>query len=147
MRKLAVCLLSSLPIVFGAGGLPAAEDQRGPGPFEPGVLFQRLDKNHDGKITADEIPDAAPDRLKEMLKRADKNQDKAVTADELREAIGPMRPGMAGGPPAGGPPWADRGRGGWGRGPGQPGAGPGFGGACPIRIPVALRIFRFPAPA
>ncbi|NLX96805.1 MAG: hypothetical protein GXY83_11570 [Rhodopirellula sp.] len=78
---LAVAALLSASHVYGAEG-PASEA----GPPGPDTMFQRLDRNHDGKVTADEIPDQAPEFLKEMLKRADKDGDKTVTAEELREA-------------------------------------------------------------
>jgi Ca2+-binding EF-hand superfamily protein len=168
MRRLNLCLLT-LPLVLGTGGLLAAEGERGPGPFEPRVLFQRLDKNQDGKITADEIPEGAPERIKEFLKRADKNQDKVVTAEEFREAVQQFHPGMRGpfrAPPQaaepgsagpqpqpgtpgmGPPPWA--GRRGFGGGPpwaGRPGMGPppwagrpGAGGPPP-QVPDAKALF------
>jgi collagen type III alpha len=76
------------------------------------MMFQRLDKNKDGKITADEVPDGAPDFVKEMLKRADKDGDKTVTAEEFRSSLPPFAggapvrpearvPGRTPGPPEG----------------------------------------------
>ena len=91
--------------------LAAAEKpERGDGP-RPGGMFDRLDANKDGQITADEVPEGA-ERLKQMLIRADANEDKAVTKEELREAFKkhhaerpdgkhgrPHRPGPPHGPP------------------------------------------------
>ena len=64
-------------------------EHRGGPPGSP-MMFQRIDKNKDGKITADEIPDGAPDFVKEMLKRADKDGDKTVTAEEFRGSLPPF---------------------------------------------------------
>jgi len=44
--------------------------------------FARLDANHDGKLTRDEVPKDAPDRLKAMLRKADRNDDQVVSQEE-----------------------------------------------------------------
>jgi len=108
-------------LAFGWSGLAlcgavlAAESDR-PEPPGPGMMFQRLDRDGDGRVKLDEIPDAAPDFVKELLKRADKDQDGVVTLDEFRAAVPQMGP-RAGGPPMGrgfgpppGSPFAGRGR-------------------------------------
>jgi len=106
-----------------------------------------FDKNHDGKLTKDEVTD---ERLLRLFDRADANGDGVVTADELKaladKEAAPARdvnfddrggpPGGPGGPGGdGGGPGGDRGGpggGGPGRfggpgggGPGGPGGGPG----------------------
>ena len=45
-------------------------------------LFERFDKDHDGKIALKDLPD----RLRERLARADANNDGQVTRDELTKA-------------------------------------------------------------
>jgi len=45
-------------------------------------LFERFDKDHDGKIALKDLPD----RLQEHLARADANHDGFVTRDELTQA-------------------------------------------------------------
>ena len=97
-----------------AGWSEAARPAPGPR-FDPKVLFKRLDANADGKVTADEIPAAAPDRLKALLKRADVNGDRQVSPDELAEAVKKMRERVAGNPQGATV----------GRVPGAPVAGPG----------------------
>ena len=125
MRKTLLALLAAIPVALLAGQAQA-EDPPGPPRGGPGMFFQRLDQNKDGKVTEDEVPDTAPEFVKSMLKKADKNQDKTITADELRSAAGQFRPdspnahfrgpGPGGrseaGPPSrgrSGPPSADRG--------------------------------------
>src|SRR6185295_17362744 len=63
----------------------------GPGPagnpYNPEEMLKRLDKNGDGKITLDEVPEEAKERIGGLLKRADKNGDGAVTKEELADAF------------------------------------------------------------
>ena len=53
---------------FGAAPPPAPEE-----------FFSRMDKNHDGKLTKDEVPEG----LWQNLSRADANHDGAVSKEEL----------------------------------------------------------------
>ncbi|OHB73219.1 MAG: hypothetical protein A2V70_09445 [Planctomycetes bacterium RBG_13_63_9] len=108
MRRLFPILLTAGAVVI-VPLVAAAQDveDKQPGPPGPEQLFKRLDANQDGKVTVDEIPDGAPDRLKAMLKRADANGDKELTLDEMtearkkfREAIDRRRAGRPDGPPA-----------------------------------------------
>ncbi len=64
--------------------------------------FESFDKNTDGKITADELPE----RTKAMIERADANKDGAVTEEELTKQIEkdtppPAAPGERGPRPEG----------------------------------------------
>ncbi|MDB5390105.1 MAG: putative signal transduction protein with EFhand domain [Planctomycetaceae bacterium] len=86
-----------------AAGAPG--DRRGPeGGRRPALprLFEKLDTNHDGKISADELAKAG-----ELFKELDENQDGQL---DPRELLGP-------------PPGEGRGM----RGPGGEGRGPGGG--------------------
>ena len=99
-------------------GVPQAGPPKG---FTPGILFQRLDANKDGAVSAAEVPDGAPEAIKQMLVKADRNKDKKVTPKEFREAVrrhpaaapqrrpGPSGAGSRQGPPHGKHP--SRGRG------------------------------------
>jgi len=138
-------LLAGLAVAVLSSGAWAAEPKKADSPPEPGfggpeVMFNRMDKNHDGAIAPDEIPPGAPERVKEYLKKADKNADKKLTLDELKEAWKAGPPGM---------PWAGR---------GMPGRGPQAGpkppeqassgpkrphgpGADPFRIPDPKALF------
>jgi hypothetical protein len=74
------------------------------------MMFQRLDRDGDGKVKLDEIPAGAPDFVRNMLKRADKDGDGLVTRDEFQAAMPQMGP-LPGGPPMGrgfGPPAGPR---------------------------------------
>ena len=55
------------------------------------MAFKRFDRNKDNKVSADEIPEVAPEPIKRMFKRADKNADGVVTAEELSESLGQFR--------------------------------------------------------
>ena len=83
------------------------------GPPGAEMLFRLLDANHDGVISADEIPADAPAPLKALLKAADKKGDKKVTLDEFLAAASEHLPPM---PPFGMP-----------RGPGRMPPPPPFG--------------------
>jgi len=71
-----------------------ADDSGRPAHPGPEALFKRLDANQDGRITADEIPEKAPDRLKAMLKRADENGDEKLTAEEFGQAMSRFHQGL-----------------------------------------------------
>ncbi|MCZ6795592.1 MAG: hypothetical protein O7J95_18465 [Planctomycetota bacterium] len=67
--------------------------------FDPKRFVQRVDKNGDGKVTLEEVPEQARGYVRRLIKNADKDGDGAVTADELakvRPAQGqrPRRPGQ-----------------------------------------------------
>ncbi len=61
-----------------------------PGQAEPGRMFDYLDKNADGKLSADEIPDGRP-MLAQMFKRGDKDGDGALSRDEFLAAMTALR--------------------------------------------------------
>ena len=60
-------------------GPPAANGSRGFGPPSADAILQRADHNKDGKVTKDEVPGFAWDRLSNF----DRNKDGAVTKDEI----------------------------------------------------------------
>ena len=76
----------------------AAGGQAGPG-GNPEIerMMKDLDKNGDGKLTADEVPP----QMMPMLQGADKNQDRAIDRDELTAAM--QQNQFRGGPGAFGP--------------------------------------------
>jgi len=107
MQRVFVSLLTALAVTVLPRFLAAEETERPERPRperpSPTKMFDRLDANHDGAITADEIPEGA-ERLKKMLIRADENQDKKLTKDECtkffkalhakRQAEGRSMPGQ-----------------------------------------------------
>ena len=113
--------------ILGVVALPLAlmaEEAKRPERPAPDVMFNRLDANHDGRISADEVPPGAPEGLKQLLAQADKNGDKQVTLEELKAAIQEQAPwigrGMGPRPGGGMKPGSAPGRGRPDRGPGAP---------------------------
>jgi Ca2+-binding EF-hand superfamily protein len=51
---------------------------------DPNQLFQRFDRNKDGKLSRDEIPDQAPPQLKQMFDRLQKQE---ITKEEFMQAF------------------------------------------------------------
>ena len=74
------------------------------------MLFNQLDRNADGQLTANELPNLniLPPQIRAVLQAADKNGDGAISREEFVGSF-PGRPGP--GPGGNGPP-------------GPPGAGP-----------------------
>jgi Ca2+-binding EF-hand superfamily protein len=73
----------------------------------PEVLFAELDKNSDGKLTADEVPEAQKRFFNRLLRVADSDNDGALTSaefiagmrpDELQVSAPPNAGGTRGGP-------------------------------------------------
>src|SRR5690606_23930504 len=65
------------------------------------ALFDQLDTDGDGNVTADEVPPAFADRFAKMLARVDRNQDKQLSEQEFNKftarvaAIEANRPPLA----------------------------------------------------
>ncbi len=71
-------------------GAPGRGDGKGGkkgGRPQPGEMFKRADKNEDGKISKDEVPDEAWARLG----RLDKNEDGSVSKKEFEAGMAAMR--------------------------------------------------------
>ncbi len=56
------------------------------------ALFGKLDQNHDGKITADEIPAAQQSFFKRALRVGDRDEDGTLTSEELAVALTDPKP-------------------------------------------------------
>jgi Ca2+-binding EF-hand superfamily protein len=81
-------------------GQPGTEKIPEAGPNAERV-FRRLDKNGDGKLTQDEIPEERRPMYERIFLRADKNGDKALTLQEFTAGFrGGPRPPQSGNPPA-----------------------------------------------
>ncbi len=50
---------------------------------DPKEMFKRADKNSDGKLTKDEVPE----RIWEHMSKADADKDGALTPEELKKAF------------------------------------------------------------
>ncbi len=78
---------ASSPGASPAGSPPVGPDGRHHGPPHGNPLFDALDTNHDGVLSADEIANAPA-----ALKALDKNGDGQITRDELRPPGPPPGP-------------------------------------------------------
>lgn len=74
----------------GEGGAPRGEqlDESTPSPDDLARQLMAFDKNHDGVLTPDELPD----RMQSLFTRADVNHDRKVTPDELRTLAAKQAP-------------------------------------------------------
>lgn len=87
-------------------------------PGDAAKVFSRLDKNSDGKLTADEAPEDRPQFITRLISRGDKDNDQAVSLAEFvavgrermqKGAPGAKKPAAAVGRPAPGPDGRPRG--------------------------------------
>jgi len=97
--------------MMGGGGFPGAggfmmggpEGERGGNQGGPGAMLERMlamDRNGDGKLSADELPE----RMKPMLERADSNKDGFLDRGELQAMASQRQQPGPGGPEGGRPP-------------------------------------------
>jgi hypothetical protein len=130
-RSLAVALFTGLALAAAGTAQPPGQTKGPPKGFAPlsplGVedvlaRIMAFDKNKDGKITRDELPD----RMQHLFEPGDTNKDGALDRDEIRK--------LAARQPAGGDV-------GFGAGPVRIGAGPGPGprGGFGIQIADAIQ--------
>lgn len=82
------------PAPGGPGGMRRPDG----GQFNPEEFFKRLDRNSDGKVTVDEMPEDRRENFKQMLSRVDDNKDGAASLDEFKKGFGGPRPGEPGRP-------------------------------------------------
>ncbi len=75
-------------------GKPGDKPKGGPRDGGPAEMFKRADKNNDGKISKDEVPEQAWERLGKL----DKDGDGAVSGEEAK--AGRPEGGRPGGPPS-----------------------------------------------
>ena len=73
-----------LPSAESAGTAATGAPALGDGHLVVEWLFKRYDKNGDGKITPDELPDKA------LFDKLDLNKDGVVTIEEAQKVLGPM---------------------------------------------------------
>lgn len=92
--------VTNLPLGNGPGGKGGAQR-------DVGEMFKRADKNGDGKLTLEEMPERLAERLKPLLEKAGKSE---VTQQDLEKLMarrgGGANPGK--GNPVGGKPGAER---------------------------------------
>ncbi|MDZ4686973.1 MAG: EF-hand domain-containing protein, partial [Planctomycetaceae bacterium] len=94
-------LAAGLAAALAAPSMASAQDG-GPSAEE---LFQKLDKNADGKLTADEIGDDQKRFFDRTVRVGDKNNDGVLTKDEFVQANKPQdNPNVPLNPQGGGNP-------------------------------------------
>ncbi len=54
---------------------------------DPAQLFARMDRNGDGKVTADELPEERRPMIERMIKHGDKDGDGALTSEEFSALV------------------------------------------------------------
>lgn len=79
------------PPAGGDASKPAKRPESGRGPAE---LFKRMDRNADGKVTADEAPEERRPLVAKMIERGDKDGDQALSLEEFSKVF-PQRKGAA----------------------------------------------------
>ena len=103
MRRTVSVVLAALAVIW-VPQYVAAQERDTPDPPRPGAqlhrpnpdnIFHRLDVNHDGVITPDEIPQWLPERLKQFFTEEIEKHGGKLTRRELAEDIDSIRPGMS----------------------------------------------------
>lgn len=95
---------AALAAAMGPASLASAQDALP----KPADLFKQLDKNGDGKLVADEIPEEQRRQFERVVRAGDKNDDGQITLEEFEAAHKPDAPtganlGNPGGPGGGRP--------------------------------------------
>jgi len=133
LRSMFAVTVALVAASFTASSFAMADDEPAKGPEEqaegrrgrpnPEQMFKRLDKNNDGKITLDEVPEERKGFWEKVIANADKDNDQAATKEELRAGFekwqkergergprggGPRERGPRDGGPRGGGPNPER---------------------------------------
>ncbi|MFO1043576.1 MAG: EF-hand domain-containing protein [Planctomycetaceae bacterium] len=85
MKRTPWVFSAALAALVSGNALSHAQDA----PADLGALFQKLDKNGDGKLTASEIPEDQARFFERLVRRGDKNSDGELTRDEFDQANKP----------------------------------------------------------
>uniref|UniRef100_A0A7C4A859 EF-hand domain-containing protein n=1 Tax=Fundidesulfovibrio putealis TaxID=270496 RepID=A0A7C4A859_9BACT len=79
--KTRILILAALAVMYSTSAL-AAERQK---------MFEKLDANHDGAVSLDEMKQAFPQADGSRFKKADTNGDGKLTREEWREFVQSVR--------------------------------------------------------
>jgi Ca2+-binding EF-hand superfamily protein len=92
MKTHAVTLVAAWLCLVGAMPAAVAQDD----PLDPERLFNLLDKNGDGVISADEVDEGQKRSFERLLRVGDKNADGKLTRAEYDDALRPAPPVRSG---------------------------------------------------
>ncbi|MCH9726317.1 MAG: EF-hand domain-containing protein [Planctomycetes bacterium] len=84
MQRLVQFMTVMLILFFSVHALFAEPDE---GKSKPQNIFQQLDKNSDGIITADEVPEGKDRFFDHLIRSSDKNKDGKLTQDEFQSGV------------------------------------------------------------
>ncbi|HID24749.1 MAG TPA: EF-hand domain-containing protein, partial [Planctomycetaceae bacterium] len=79
MRRI-VAWLGMWSVIGWFAGSPVLAQEGRPRPEQ---IFDRLDKNDDGKITSDEVPEQRREMFGRLVEKGDENGDGALSRDEF----------------------------------------------------------------
>jgi len=77
------------PVKTASTAKPAAT---GRSQRDPAQIFKRLDRNADGKLVADEVPEARREFIARMIERGDKDGDDSLSLEEFTAVADRARP-------------------------------------------------------
>lgn len=86
MRRTRWALSAAITAIVGASSANVPGQDSAP---DTGALFQKLDKNSDGKLSGDEIPAEQVRYFERLVRRGDKNGDGMLSQDEFEVANKP----------------------------------------------------------
>lgn len=86
MKRIHWAFSAAITATLGASTASVSGQESAP---DTGALFQKLDKNGDGKLSADEIPADQVRYFERLVRRGDKNADGVLTRDEFELANKP----------------------------------------------------------
>ena len=97
MLKRSMWFSSAALAAMLGGGMTAFAQEAAP---DAEALFQKLDKNSDGKLSKDEVPEEQTRFFERLVRLGDADKDGSLTKDEFKQA---NKPEEKAAPPVGGP--------------------------------------------
>ena len=95
MNRLLSCALVAIALAAMQFQALAADEEKKPGEFDPAAIFDRLDTNKDGQVTADEAPEDQKRLFNRLQRTADKDGNGQLSRDEFVAGLANTRPDRA----------------------------------------------------